>query len=152
MVTVYDPFATFFGLAFFMAFFGILFGAVLFPWLPFVMLDSMGDWWRSRGERELQRAHAERERAAAAEARERAALIRDLRLGAQHGLVDPYQAQWYINQLQPPQVQRPPQLAQPPARQQPWQPWHVEVPGQAEIVEGAYQLLEQAHTALARRR
>ena len=65
MVTVYDPFAAFFGLAFFMAFFGILFGAVLFPWLPFVMLDSMGDWWRSRGERELQRAQAERERAAA---------------------------------------------------------------------------------------
>ena len=78
MVTVYDPFAAFFGLAVFVMFFGVLFSAVLFPMLPFVLMDSMGDWWRSRGERELQRAQAERERAAAAEASlaaERAGLL-----------------------------------------------------------------------------
>lgn len=141
---VYDPFAGFFVLGAFVAFFAVFVGAVFFPWLPFVMMDSMGEWWRGRGERELQRAQAERERAHAAEARERAALIRELRLGASQGVIDPYQAQWYIHQLSAPP---PPQLPPPSAQ---WQPWDVSRPPQrVDIVEGASRLIEQAHTALA---
>lgn len=144
---VYDPFGAVFGLVFVVAFFGLFFGLLFMPWFPFVMMDSLGDWWRHRGERELQRAQAERERAHAAEARERAALIRELRLGAQQGLIDPGQAQWYIQQLSAPQ---PPQ--QLPAPSAAWQPWNISRPAQrVDIIEGAARLVEQAHTALARR-
>ena len=150
----YDPLA---GVLFLFMFLAVpLFFVMLLstPWLLPMMGESMADWWRQRGERELHRARAERERAEAEEARARADMVRELTRLARLQAVDAATAQWYVHQLQQPAV--PLHLD---ASRAPVAPWTVVGGGsesrpysrQATVVDGAARLIEQAHTALARR-